>query len=85
MYAVLPGVRDVLNLSHRVLPARVESELQMACYVKGFCSLELTTAAGSPLGKTGNDSTSQLPVQTGNRDVSWQSPSTSLRTLLLPR
>lgn len=55
--------------------AWVESQLQMACYVKGFCSLELTTAAGSPLGKTGNDSTSQLPVQTGNRDVSWQSPS----------
>lgn len=49
-------------------------ELQMAVYVKGFCSLKLTTAAGSPLGKTGNDSNSRLPVQTGNRDVSWQYP-----------
>lgn len=47
----------------------------MTHYVKGFCSLKLTTAAGSPLGKTGNDSISQLPVQTGNGDVSWQSPS----------
>lgn len=53
---------------------RVQPELQMACYVKGLCSLDPTIAAGSPLGKTGNDSTSQLPVQTENRDVSWQSP-----------
>lgn len=51
---------------------RVEMKLQMAGYVKALCSLKLTTAAGSPLGKTGNDSTSRLPVQTGNRDVSWQ-------------
>lgn len=32
-------------------------------------SLELTTAAGLPLGKTGNDSTFQLPAQTGNRHI----------------
>lgn len=52
-------------------------ELQMSCDVTGFCSLQLTTAALSPLGKTGNDWTSLFPVQTGNRDVSWQSPSPS--------
>lgn len=62
----------------------------MGCYVKGLCSLVLTTTAGSPLEKTGNDSTPQLPAQTGNGDVYWQSlpppPSHTppLRTLLLP-
>lgn len=41
-------------------------------HVQGICfldSLELTTAAELPLGKTGNDSTFQLPAQTGNRQI----------------
>ena len=83
------SVCGVFNFSHGDFSSegRVRVADGLLCYVGGggggrggFVLLSWPPLQDHHLAKTGNDSTSQLPVQTENRHVSWQSPSPSLTT-----